>query len=84
MVTLATLVFVAPPALVVSSMDYHVAGTIRLLRDLSQRGMPSPPAWIADVDVIGPEIYTRWQALAGGGAEAAARIQALVIWARHT
>jgi predicted PurR-regulated permease PerM len=83
MVTLATLVFVAPPALVASSMDYHVAGTIRLLRDLSQRGMPSPPAWIAEVDVIGPEIYTRWQALAGGGAEAAARIQAIVIWARH-
>ena len=61
MVTLATLVFVVPPALVASSIDYNVAGTIRLLRDLSQHGVPPPPAWVAEVDVIGPEIYARWQ-----------------------
>jgi predicted PurR-regulated permease PerM len=83
MVTLATLVFVVPPALVAASIDYHVAGAILLLRDLSQRGMPAAPAWVADVDVIGPEIYARWQALASGGPEAAARIQALVIWVRQ-
>jgi len=43
MVTLATLVFVVPPALIASSIDYYVAGTIRLLSDLSQRGLPPPP-----------------------------------------
>ena len=32
MVALATLVLVVPPALVASSMDYNVAGTIRLLQ----------------------------------------------------
>ena len=83
MVTLATLVFVVPPALVASSMDYNVAGTVRLLRDLSQHGVPPPPAWVAEVDVIGPEVYARWQVLAGGGAEAAERIQAFVVWARR-
>ena len=83
MVTLATLVFVVPPALVASSVDYNVAGTIRLLRDLSQHGIPPLPAWVAEVEVIGPAIYDRWQVLADGGPEAAERIQAFTTWARQ-
>jgi predicted PurR-regulated permease PerM len=83
MVTLATLVFVVPPALVASSIDQHVAGTIRLLRDLSQHGLPPPPTWVADLDAVGPQIYARWQVLAQGGPEAAERIQAFIAWARH-
>jgi len=83
MVALATLVFVMLPALVASSMDYNVAGTIRLVHDLSQRGLPPPPAWVAEIDLIGPDLQDRWQRLAAGGPEAAARIEALVIWARQ-
>jgi predicted PurR-regulated permease PerM len=83
MVTLATLVFVVPPALVASSIDYNIAGTIRLVRDLSQHGMPPPPAWVADVDVIGPAIYDRWELLSGGGPEAVERIQVFMAWARQ-
>jgi predicted PurR-regulated permease PerM len=67
MVTLATLVFVVPPALIASSIDYNVAGTIRLLSDLSQRGLPPPPVWVAGIDLIGPEIHDRWQVVAAGG-----------------
>ena len=66
MITLATLVFVLPPALVASSIDYNVAGAVRLVRDISQHRLPPPPAWVAELKVIGPEISTRWQALAGG------------------
>jgi predicted PurR-regulated permease PerM len=83
MVALATLVFVVPPALVASSIDQHVAGTLRLVRDLSQHGLPPPPAWAAEIDVVGPQIYARWQTLAGGGPEAVERIQAFIAWARH-
>jgi predicted PurR-regulated permease PerM len=83
MVTLATLVFVVPPALVASRMDYNVGGTIQLLRDLSERSVPPPPAWVAEIDVIGPEIHDRWQVLAGGGPEAAERIQAFVVRVRQ-
>ena len=83
MVMLATLVLVAPPALVAASVDYNVAGTVQLVRDLSQHGLPPPPTWVAEIDLIGPEIYARWQALAGGGSEAAERIQAFIAWARH-
>lgn len=83
MVTLATLVLVVPPALVASSMDYNVAGTIRLLSDLSQRGVPPPPAWVAGIHVIGPEFHDRWQVLAAGGPEAAQRIQAFVVRVRQ-
>jgi predicted PurR-regulated permease PerM len=72
-----------PPALVASSIDQHVAGTIRLVRDLSQHGLPPPPAWVADLDAVGPQIYARWQVLAQGGPEAAERIQAFIAWARH-
>ncbi|MGH6913035.1 MAG: AI-2E family transporter, partial [Geminicoccales bacterium] len=83
MVTLATLVFVVPPAIVASSIDYNVAGTIQVIRDLAQHGIPPPPGWVSEVDVIGPEIYARWQVLADGGPEAAERIQASVAWARQ-
>jgi predicted PurR-regulated permease PerM len=83
MVTLATLVFVVPPALIASSIDYNVAGTIRLLSDLSQRGLPPPPVWVAGIDLIGTEIHDRWQVLAAGGPEAAERIHAFVVWIRQ-
>jgi predicted PurR-regulated permease PerM len=83
MVTLAILVFVVPPALVASSIDYNVAGTVRLVRDLAQHGIPPPPAWVSEVDVIGPQLYARWQVLAGGGPEAAERIQAFMSFVRQ-
>ena len=83
MVTLAILVFVLPPALVASSIDYNVAGTIRLVRDLTQHGIPPPPTWVSEVDVIGPEVYARWQVLAAGGPEAAERIQGFVTSVRQ-
>ncbi len=83
MVTLATLVFVLPPALIASSVDYNVAGAVRLVRDVAEHRLPPPPAWIADIKVIGPELSTRWQALANGEPEAAERVQAFVAWARQ-
>jgi predicted PurR-regulated permease PerM len=83
MVTLAILVFVLPPALVASSIDYNVAGTIRLVRDLTQHGILPPPTWVSEVDVIGPEVYARWQVLAAGGPEAAERIQGFVTSVRQ-
>jgi predicted PurR-regulated permease PerM len=83
MVTLAMLVFVLPPALVASSIDYNVAGTIRVIRDLAQHGIPPPPTWVSEVDVIGPEVYARWQVLAAGGPEAAERIQAFMTFVRQ-
>ena len=83
MVTLATLVFVVPPALVASSIDYNVSGTIRLVLDLAQHGIPPPPTWVSEVDVIGPEVYARWQVLAAGGPEAAERIQGFMTFVRQ-
>ena len=53
------------------------------MRDLSQHGLPPPPAWVADLDAVGPQIYARWQVLAQGGPEAAERIQGFIAWARH-
>jgi predicted PurR-regulated permease PerM len=82
MITLATLVFVLPPALVASRIDYNVAGTVGMLRDISEHGLPPPPAWVADLKVIGPEIDARWQALAGTEPAAVERVQAFVVWAR--
>jgi hypothetical protein len=38
---LATLVLVAPPALLAASVDYNVAGIVRLLHDVSPRGVPA-------------------------------------------
>ena len=83
MVTLATLVFVLPPDLVASRIDYNVAGAVQLVHDVSQHGLPPPPAWVAEVKVIGPELSRRWQALANGEPEAAQRVQAFFTWARQ-
>jgi predicted PurR-regulated permease PerM len=83
MVTLATLVFVVPPAIVASSIDYNVAGTIQVIRDLAQHGIPPPPSWVSEVDVIGPQLYARWQVLAAGGPEAADRIHAFMVLVRQ-
>jgi predicted PurR-regulated permease PerM len=83
MITLATLVFVVPPALVASRMDYNIAGTIQVLRDLSQHGVPPPPDWIADIEVIGPDLHDGWQALADEGSEAAEHVQEWIAWARQ-
>ena len=82
MIMLATLVFVVPPAVVASRMDYNLAGTVRVLRDLSEHGPPPPPAWVSEVKVIGPALHDRWQALANRGPETAERVQALIAWAR--
>ena len=83
MVSLATLVFVVPPALVAARVDYNVAGAVKLVRDLSQQGVPAPPAWVAEIELIGPEIHDRWQALAEGDPEAAQRVHEYVAWARQ-
>ena len=83
MVSLATLVLVMPPALVASSVDDNVAGTIRLVLDLAQHGIPPPPTWISEIDIIGPQLYARWQVLAAGGPEAAERIQTLMTFVRQ-
>jgi predicted PurR-regulated permease PerM len=83
MITLATLVFVVPPALVASRIDYNVAGAVRLVSDVAQHRLPPPPAWVAEINIIGPELSTRWQALASGEPEAAERVQAFVAWARQ-
>lgn len=82
MVTLCTLVFVLPPALVASSVEYNHANVARLLRDLLSQ-YSAPPAWLADVDLIGPALYDRWQTLAAGGPEATERIQAFLAWSRE-
>ncbi len=74
--------FVLPPALVASRIDYNVAGTVPVLRDISEHGLPPPPAWLADLKVIGPLIHARWQALARPEPAAVERVQAFVAWAR--
>jgi len=83
MIVLATLIFVVPPVLVASSIDYNVAGAVQLVRDLSQHGLPPPPAWVADIKGIGPELSSRWQVLTNGEPEAAQRVQAFITWARQ-
>ena len=49
-IALATLIFVVPPALVASSIDYNVAGTVRLVRDVFREGFPPPPAWVGEIE----------------------------------
>src|SRR5690606_262968 len=56
---------------------------IRLVLDLAQHGIPPPPTWISEIDIIGPQLYARWQVLAAGGPEAAERIQTLMTFVRQ-
>jgi predicted PurR-regulated permease PerM len=80
---LAALAFVLPPVALALSMEHNIASSIHLLRTVLENGVPPPPPWVSAIDVVGPELEARWQALAQQGSAASAHLEAAVLWLRQ-
>jgi predicted PurR-regulated permease PerM len=84
MTLFAGLLLVLPPLAIAPNVQGHVASAVQAVRVILEDGVPAPPAWIAEVQLIGPPLHERWQSLAaGGGGEATARLHAALVWLRH-
>lgn len=70
MTILALAAFVGPLLAAVSAMLEAATNSPAVLRDLVARGLGPPPAWIANLPVVGARIAGKWAALAGAGPEA--------------
>jgi predicted PurR-regulated permease PerM len=83
MTLLAGVLLVLPPLAIAPNVQDHVASAVQAVRYVLVNGVPPPPAWVADVSLIGPPLHDRWQSLAAGGGEATARLHAALVWFRH-
>jgi predicted PurR-regulated permease PerM len=82
MTLLIGVIVVAPFALAASVLlDAAVEG-LDLVRTVTSKGLPPPPAWLAGFPLVGARLTARWQELSAGGAEAA--MEALRPYVRST
>jgi predicted PurR-regulated permease PerM len=83
MVLLAALLLVLPPLAIAPNVRGHLASAVQAVRDVLVNGVPPPPVWVAEMWLIGPPLQERWQSLAVGGGETAARLHAALVWFRY-
>lgn len=67
MVLGALLILVVPLAALVPSMGNQITLGVRWIRELFAAGLPSPPAWLESVPVVGSMIVEEWRAAATEG-----------------
>ena len=68
--TLVMLLFlVVPLVLVVSTILEHVSNIAALRESVTAFKVPSPPAWVENVPLLGPRIATEWRNLAAATPE---------------
>ena len=68
LVSLAT--FVVPLLVAVSTLFDAADRSPAVLRDLVDRGLGLPPAWVANLPVVGERVTEKWAALSASGPEA--------------
>ena len=61
---LVAVVLLIPLIVLGSSLAEQVAVAIRWSRRLFAEGPPGPPGWIANIPVVGPQLYEYWQGFA--------------------
>ena len=82
MTVLLALALVLPLALVAATLADAVTLAADELRRLLERGPPPPPAWVADLPLVGPELLEAWRDLAGDTADFAAFVRPYLAGAR--
>jgi predicted PurR-regulated permease PerM len=70
MTIVALVIFVGPLLAAVSTLFDAATRSPAVLRDLVDRGLGPPPAWIAKLPAVGERITERWTELSAGGPEA--------------
>jgi predicted PurR-regulated permease PerM len=79
------LVFVIPIALILGVLITRAPELVAWVHQLLQTGLPPPPAWVADLPMVGARIAAEWTELAASGPEGLAAkgeplAQALAGW----
>jgi predicted PurR-regulated permease PerM len=72
MTLLVAVAFIVPFVAAVSTLIDAASRSPAVMNDFLARGIDPPPAWIADIPVIGQRLMERWQTIAAGGPEALA------------
>jgi len=70
MTLLVLLVFVVPFALAISTLLEAADASPAVMNDFLTHGLGPPPAWAANIPLVGEPLVERWQAVATGGREA--------------
>src|SRR5688572_18573918 len=69
MVALLLLVFVVPACLAIAVVIANADQIRNLVTNLGSMELPQPPAWVADLPMVGTEIADQWTRLASSGPE---------------
>jgi predicted PurR-regulated permease PerM len=69
MTSSVAVVLLVPVIILGSSLAEQIAAAIRWAQRLLSEGPPDPPAWIADIPVVGDQLYEYWRGLAHNTAE---------------
>ena len=64
MTSMVAVVLLVPLIILGSSLAEQGAAATRWVRGLFSDGPPGPPGWIANIPVVGPQLYEYWQGLA--------------------
>ena len=64
MTAVMLLVLVVPLSLAISTIVGHTDDIIAWSKSVVTAGVPSPPAWVAKVPLVGPKIASEWEHLA--------------------
>jgi predicted PurR-regulated permease PerM len=74
MMALVLLVFIVPFALAVGTLLQAASRSPAVMSDFLAQGIGPPPAWIANVPLVGEQVADRWRTVAAGGPEALAGV----------
>jgi predicted PurR-regulated permease PerM len=69
MTSLVAVVLLIPVIILGSSLAEQIAAAIRWAQRLLSEGPPDPPGWVANIPVVGPQLYEYWQGLATNTAQ---------------
>lgn len=69
MVLLVAAVLIVPLVFLGTSIADDLTALLEMVRQLLSEGLPTPPAWVAKLPVIGSRMHDHWQSMAGSGAK---------------
>jgi predicted PurR-regulated permease PerM len=70
MTLVALAAFLAPLVATVTTIIDAADRSPSVMRDFVEGGLDPPPAWVADIPVVGERVAARWQQVSAGGQEA--------------
>ncbi len=79
MVSSVAAVLIVPLVFLGTSLAEDVTTLIDMVRQLLSEGPPAPPAWVAELPLVGSRLHDRWQEMAGSGAKLTAELMRYLV-----